>query len=102
MKAMKLAAVLVLALGASAAQAAGVNARQALQQQRIHRGVAQGDLTRREAIVLRTQQARIAQYEMRQRRDDGVLGPVERLRLDAMQDGASAAIWHQRHDGQRR
>ena len=90
-------------LGSSGAVLAhGVNARQSVQQERIQRGVVQGDLTRREATSLQVQQAQIAHAEARMRRDDGVLGPVERARIDAQQDRASAAIRRQRHDGQRR
>ena len=80
----------------------GVNARQSMQQARIYRGVVQGDLTRREAVSLQVQQAQIARAEARMRRDDGVLGPLERARIDAHQDRASAAIRRQRHDAKRR
>jgi hypothetical protein len=102
----KLVAATVLTLllcgAADAAQAHGVNARQALQHERIEHGVAQGDLTRREALGLQRQQRHIARSEARMRRDDGVLGPVERARLDVRQDRASAAIRRQRIDAQRR
>lgn len=100
------AAALVLGLCSLAASgtvlAHGVNARQSTQLERIHRGAVQGDLTRREVVSLQVRQAHIAQAEARMRRDDGVLGPIERARLDAQQDRASVAIRHQRHDGQRR
>jgi hypothetical protein len=102
----KLVAVMVLILSlwgtADVAQAHGVNARQALQHERIEHGVAQGDLTRREALGLQRQQRNIARSEARMRRDDGVLGPIERARLDARQDRASATIRRQRMDAQRR
>ena len=106
MNTMKFAAVAIVglcALGAvDAALAHGVNMRQTAQHERIERGVAQGDLTRREVVTLQHWQAHILRSEARMRRDDGLLGPVERARLDAQQDRASVAIRRQRHDTQRR
>lgn len=106
MNTMKFAAVVIVgccALGAAdAVLAHGVNARQTAQHERIERGVAQGDLTRREVVTLQHRQAHIARTEAWMRRDDGLLGAMERLRLDARQDRASVAIRHQRDDTQRR
>ena len=84
------------------ANAAGVDARQARQHDRIHAGVEQGELTAREYAALHAQQARIARTEARMRTDDGVLGPRERARLGLRQDRASRSIRRQRHDGHHR
>jgi hypothetical protein len=92
----------LLACVALDASAAGVNARQARQHERIHAGVTQGQLTARESAALQAQQARIARAEARMRADDGRLGPRERARLDQRQDRASRTIRRQRLDGQRR
>lgn len=95
-------AVLALAAFAGNAVAGEVDRRQARQQARIAQGVAQGDLTVAEQRRLQRQQAHIHNAEARMRADDGVLGPVERARLDHKQDRASGRIYRQRHDGQRR
>lgn len=92
----------LVALAAFDVSAAGVNTRQARQHDRIHAGIAHGDLTRRESAALHAQQAHIARIEDRMRRDDGVLGPRERVRLHGMQDRASRSIHRQRHDAQGR
>lgn len=106
MNMMKLAAAALLGLatlGATGAVLAhGVNARQFNQQARVHHGIVQGDLTRRETLALLQQQRDLARTESRMRRDDGVLGAAERARLEAQQDRASHAIRQQRHDAQRR
>jgi opacity protein-like surface antigen len=98
----RFALAMLAALAASDAFAAGVDVRQARQHHRIHAGVAQGDLTRRESVALHAQQAHIARVEHRLRSGDGVLGPYERLRLHGMQNRASRSIHRQRHDAQRR
>jgi hypothetical protein len=96
--------ILAAALSSSAAQAqpAGVNARERNQRQRIHAGVQDGSLTRREACHLRHQQLRTEGLERRMRADGGGLGPRERLRLDHRLDFSSANIYHARHDAQGR
>lgn len=79
---------------------ARINQRQGHQQQRIHSGLASGQLTAREAYRLERQQARIARYEARSRRDGPGLTGRERYRLERMQDRASRNIRRQRHDRQ--
>lgn len=87
-----------LALLATAAPAeAGVNGRERLQRNRIRAGVTDGSLGSREAAWLGRQQVRNERLEHRLRRDDGVLGPRERLRLDRRLDRSSGAIWRARH-----
>ncbi len=80
---------------------ARINQRQAKQQQRIDAGISNGTLTAREVNRLQRQQGHIAAYEARSRADGPGLTKAERLRLEQMQDRASANIYHQKHDGQR-
>ena len=77
-----------------------VNARQKHQQQRIRRGVRNGELTRREAIRLEQRQARIAVNERYARRSGGKFTARERARILHQQRHASRKIYRQKHDGQ--
>lgn len=92
----------VTTLAAAAPAEARINQRQAHQQHRIYHGVRSGQLTGREAWRLERQQARIARYERRSRRDGPSLTGRERYRLERMQDRASRNIYRQRHDRQGR
>jgi hypothetical protein len=96
-------AVIVAFNGLALAQAKTpvVRERQTNQQQRIHQGVRSGELTRHEVRKLETQQAHIQNVKVRAKAD-GVVTPGERARLDNMQDRASANIYHQKHDAQKR
>ena len=76
-----------------------VDQREANQQGRIDAGGASGQLTRREAIRLEREQARIARAE-RRAKADGVVTPRERRELARMQREASAHIRAQKHDAQ--
>lgn len=90
---------------ATAAEAAppqsNVNARQANQQHRIAAGVANGQLTRREAAYLQHREADVRRVE-RRARADGYMSPSERARINRMLDANSRAIARQRGDGQYR
>ena len=89
-------------MAAAAPAEARINQRQGHQQQRIHNGVAGGQLTARETYRLERQQAHIARYEARSRADGPGLTGRERYRLERMQDRASRNIYRQRHDRQGR
>jgi hypothetical protein len=65
---------------------------------RINQGVHNGTLTQRETRRLQHQQAHINRYEARSRADGGGLGPVERARLENMQDRASRNIYRKKHN----
>ncbi len=96
----KAAAVVVVGvLGVSVAgdAAASVNARQKAQAARIHAGVISGELSRREAVRLRAEQAAIRAEERAYRRD-GVLSPWERADLARDRNRASRHIARQKHD----
>lgn len=81
-----------------AAAASGVgHAREKHQDKRIERGMAQGDLSQREAKRLKLEQ-RAIDHRQRKAKADGVVTPQEQARLDRMQDRASKDIARQRHD----
>ena len=93
---------LILVSGtAAAAPSPRVDARQHAQGHRIAHGIQNGSLTRREARGLIAGQQFIRQTE-RRFEADGRLGPVEARRLNHLQNHASAAIYRQKHDRQRR
>ncbi len=94
------AMALVLAIGGSAA--AGVNDREARQRSRIRAGVEDGSLTRGEAHRLVHEQARIERTERRFRRNDGKLGPRERIRLDRKLDRSAVHLYRARHNDRER
>lgn len=90
------AGTLGLALPATADR---IDDREANQQGRISRGIADGSLTPREAARLEREEARIRKEEARFKAD-GDLSPWERRRLMRDEDRASRDIWRERHDGQ--
>ena len=98
-----IAAIACASLFAAAVQAAppqsNINARQAEQQHRIRQGVANGQLTCREAANLQQREADVRRAE-RHARADGYVSPAERARLNRMLDANSRAIQRQKHDGQ--
>jgi len=89
----------VTAVAATPAEA-GINQREARQQQRIARGVATGQLTAHETYRLERQEGRIAAYVARSRADGGGLSARERLRIAHLQNRESRRIYRQRHDAQ--
>ena len=95
----------ILVLGGVAwagAASAGVEAREARQRDRIRAGVHDGSLTGREALRLGREQVRIERTERRFRRNDGRLGPRERIRLNTMQNRASRHIHRAKHNARER
>lgn len=94
-----LAAASVLALSAGAASAQGwmsINQRQASLDARIDAGVRSGDLTRQEALTLRSDFRAVAGLETSYRRDG--LSNWERTDLDRRFDALSNRIRFERHD----
>ncbi len=97
------AAILLLGgAGLASSASAGVEAREAGQRERIHRGVEDGSLTRREAHRLGHEQVRIERTERRFRHNDGHLGPRERVVLQRMQSRSSRHIARAKHNGRTR
>ena len=102
------AAVLTLAGAAAyaqnAASAPGANTpridqRQANQEQRIDKGIASGQLNKRETRRLEKEQAHINKVEDKAKAD-GSVSAKERKHLTKMQNQASRDIYRQKHDGQ--
>lgn len=77
-----------------------INERQANLERRIERGVARGDLTRREAYQARAAYNDIARMEVRYRRNG--LSQWERQDLDRRFDALAMQIRWDRRDGDRR
>jgi hypothetical protein len=75
-----------------------IDRRQQHQEERIRGGLANGQLTPREARRLQAEQGRIRGAEGRMRAD-GTLNPQERGRLNAIQNRSSQDIYRQRHNG---
>jgi len=97
--------IIIFIVGASSAtinaQAPGIRHQQIREQKRIHHGVRSGVLTRKEAVRLQMQQARI-RHDKRCAKADGVITPGERAYIKHDQTRASRNIYHQKHDGQNR
>jgi hypothetical protein len=94
-----LAAASVLALSAGAASAQGwmsINQRQANLDARIDAGVRSGDLTRQEAVTLRSDFRAVSNLEATYRRNG--LSNWERTDLDRRFDALSNRIRFERHD----
>jgi hypothetical protein len=72
------------------------------QSARIHQGVENGSLTKREAARLRAQQRDIRQDVRQDKRDGGGLTSQEKAKLTREQNRASRQIYKQKHDGQTR
>jgi hypothetical protein len=98
-------AAAVLALSAFAAAAGTdtprIDQRQANQEQRIDRGIASGELTKREAHRMNHQQAVVNRAEDKAKAD-GAVTAQERKRLTKMQNKTSHHIYRQKHDAQDR
>jgi hypothetical protein len=78
-----------------------VTQKQINQQARIHQGVKSGELTRREAVRLEAQQAKI-QHKKRVAKADGVVTPRERVDIRTDQRQANRTIRRNKNDEQKR
>jgi hypothetical protein len=76
-----------------------IDYREQRQQTRIYNGAQDSSLTQREFSRLERGEQRIDRAEARAKAD-GVVSRGERRHLDHMLNRESAAIYHQRHDGQ--
>lgn len=74
-----------------------VDRREVRQHLRIHQGVVNGSLTRREAVRLRAGQRHVHRMEFRAKRD-GVVTRGECRRLNRAQNRQSRAIWRLKHN----
>jgi uncharacterized membrane protein YebE (DUF533 family) len=82
------------------AETAGIDQRQANQEQRIDQGIANGQLTQHETNKLEKQQHHIDNMENKAK-SDGVVTKKERTRIHTAQDKASKNIFRQKHDRQK-
>lgn len=94
------AALLGAVLLPLAAQADSINDRLHDQHQRIHQGVASGQLTRREQHRLNAREASIRRQEYRDRLSGGRFTPRERRHIQGELNRSSRAVYRQTHDGQ--
>ncbi|CAN5574307.1 hypothetical protein BH10ACI2_BH10ACI2_16210 [soil metagenome] len=78
----------------------GIEARQREQQQRIFHCVQSGELTRREAARLESQQVHLERVEDRYRASGNGLSPIERAKLERDLNRSSRNIYRQKHDRQ--
>jgi hypothetical protein len=100
-----LAAIVCIGCGPAFAQApgsttgAGVDAREANQQQRIEQGIKSGTLTPKETQKLERREMSIERQEQRMRaRDGGELTAKDRAVLDRRLDNTSRAIYNKKHN----
>ena len=93
--------ITLLMTGMSYAQAETpvIDQRQANQEQRIDKGIASGQLNKREATRLNKQQGHIDNMENKAQ-SNGVMTKKERARIGAAQDRASRHIVREKHDRQ--
>lgn len=95
-----------LAFGASPAEAKRykkrVNVRQKKQQKRLHHGVKNGSLTKREYKGLQKQQIKLNRAERKMRRSGCGLSKKEARLLEKKQNKMSKNIYKQKHDKQKR
>jgi hypothetical protein len=79
-----------------------INDRKERQQKRIAEGIADGDLTAREAAKLEKKEAELARDVRQDRRDGGKLTVKERVKIENRQDKLSGQIFKEKHDKQKR
>lgn len=72
------------------------------QQGRIHAGVENGSLTRREQLSLNEREARIHRQEFHDRLSGGRFTPRERRQVAREESRTSRTIYRQKHDAQNR
>ena len=93
-------AVLCAILLPAASQAAPqqtINQRERNQQERINQGIQSGQLTRKEASKLESQEAKIRVNE-RYDKKDGKLTPAERTKLQKQLNTTSRSIYRDKHN----
>ena len=91
-----------LGAGLAFANHPNVANRQKQQQKRIHQGVKSGELTKREALKLERNAAKIHRSIAKDRRDGGEFTPRERAKARKRLHKQSGAIARQKRDKQKR
>jgi hypothetical protein len=79
-----------------------IRERQQHQQERISEGVKSGQLTKKEAMKLEAEQAKIQRKKRRYKKSGGTLTPQEKADIMSDQDKASKHIYKEKHDAQTR
>src|ERR1700748_1065059 len=93
------AGILAVSGGANAQSMYDINKRQDVPQDRIDRGIRDGQITRSEAARLEQGERNIDRAQ-RQAEADGHVTPQERARIDRMTDRENRQIYQQSHDRQ--
>lgn len=93
---------LALSAGVGIAAGPGAAGRQANQQKRINHGLRNGSLTKGETLRLERNASRIHRSVKRDRADQGVFTPRERMKAQKQLNRQSRTIYRQKHDGQSR
>jgi hypothetical protein len=96
------ACAFALSAGVAEAKPPTAKNRQIAQQHRIGAGVKSGELTRAELRSLERNAGRIHHSTVKDRLDQGVFTPRERVEAQRKLDRQSRAIARQKHDGQSR
>ncbi|PWU04642.1 MAG: hypothetical protein C5B52_01250 [Bacteroidetes bacterium] len=89
------------ATGFSQTKTPGVTKRQEHQQERIANGVKDGELTAKETKHLEAREEKI-QADKKEAKADGKVTKKEREKLQKEENRTSRAIYHQKHDAQKR
>ena len=90
----------VIAVTSGIALADRIDDRQASQAASIREGIRSGELTRREVLELRAEQARITDLE-RRAKADGVVTRREAAVIEHAQNRAARHIYREKHDSER-
>ena len=96
------AAVVGMFLVVGVGFADNIKKREKRQQQRINEGVKSGELTKKEALKLEAQEAKLHREIKKDRKDGGGLTKKERAKIHAKQDKLSRQVAKQKHDKQKR
>ena len=76
---------------------AQVNERQKNQKERTVQGVKSGEITKKEAKTIHTQQKHVQQMEDKAK-SDGVVTKKEKVKLNTAQNAASSSIYRKKHN----
>lgn len=76
---------------------AQTNARQKNQKERTVQGVKSGEITKKEAKTIHTQQKHVQQMEDKAK-SDGVVTKKEKVKLNTAQNAASSSIYRKKHN----
>jgi hypothetical protein len=87
----------IIALVCMAQANAQTNARQKNQKERTVQGVKSGEITKKEAKTIHTQQKHVQHIENKAKKD-GVVTKKEKVKLNTAQNAASSSIYRKKHN----